>query len=137
MIEEYGKEKFAELLSVYERGAAPDDGLVQVYGMNQNQIENAWRTKIGAPEREISNSGLPTVLVRPTYDISSPFGSTATPSSTATPEPTLVSVAVTPDTPSSSIPSQSPSFPASGLCGGVLALSGLVTFSLLKRRRHI
>lgn len=136
MIQEYGKEKFAELLSVYERGAAPDDGLLQVYGMNQNQIENAWRIKIGAPEREISNSELPTVPVRPTYDISSPFGNTATPSRTETPKPTLVSIVATPDAPASAIPSQSPDFPASSLCGGVLALSGLVTFSLLTRRRR-
>lgn len=137
MIEEYGKEKFAKLLSIYERGAAPDDGLLQVYGMDQNRIENAWRIKVGAPERAITNSALPTVPIRPTYDISSPFGVTATPQAPVTlqptPEPTRVSVAATPG-PSAAIPSPAPGFPAGGFCAGMLVLGGLVMFSAFKRR---
>lgn len=141
MIEEFGKEKFADLLSIYERGAAPDDGLVQVYGLNQDRIENAWRVKIGAPERAVANSTLPTVPIRPTYDISSPFGLTATPPPPTailpepTPEPTRVSVAATPG-PSTAIPSPAPGFPAGGLCAGMLALGGLVMFSMFKRHPH-
>jgi hypothetical protein len=135
MIEEYGKEKFAELLDVYQAGTSPDEGLFRVYGMNQNQLENAWRAKLGVPQRELSSIGLPTIAPRPTFEFSSPLSGTATP--TREPEstqiPTRVSVIETPSL-ENSIPAQAPQVPASGLCGGVLALGGLVAFSLARRR---
>ncbi|MCC7162023.1 MAG: hypothetical protein IT331_05995 [Anaerolineae bacterium] len=137
MIQEHGKDKFAKLLNVYERGAAPDDALLEVYGMNQDQLENAWRRNVGAPERRVANSELPTVPIRPTYDISSPFGSTTIPTTVSTPEPTreptMVSLSATPG-PANAIPSQAQELAISSLCLGVIGLSGVVTLVGLKRR---
>lgn len=131
MMEEYGQEKFAALLNVYEQGIPDDAGLKQVYGMTQDELENEWRKTLGVPLREFSTSRLPTIAPRPTYEFSSSLTSTPAP----TLEPTRVSIAATlppsvPPTPASSIPSNE-------LCGGVLALGGLVTLSFLKRRRAL
>lgn len=138
MVDTYGEAKFAELLNTYQNGALPNDGLLRVYGMNQDQIENAWRAKIGAPQRDVTVFEMPTIAAQPTFEFSSPLASnsTSTPSASPQPtlEPTLVSVN---DTPSTAIPdpAQVPA-PDTGVCGGVLAFGGLVTFSLLKRRRR-
>ncbi|MBI4675494.1 MAG: hypothetical protein HY741_27945 [Chloroflexi bacterium] len=136
MIEKYGAEKFAALLNIYEKGAAPDDGLRQVYGMNQDELENAWRDEIGARSREISTARLPTLAPRPTFEVSSPLASptvlpTASPAPTA--EPTRIAQAANP-APDTAVPAPAPALPASGLCGGVVMLSGLVALSALKRR---
>lgn len=174
LIDEYGQAKFSELLDTYQKGALPDAGLTQVYGMNQDQLENAWRTKIGAPLRDVTVSELPTFAPRPTFEVSSPLSNAPSPSPTAaisvaqtpvpgappsgaptpvsisapltteptnapksaslTAEPTRVAVA-----PSSgeSGPARVPGIPPLSVCGsGALVLSGLVTFSLLRRRRE-
>lgn len=130
LIEEYGKEKFAKLLDIYEKGSAPDDGLSQVYGMDQDVLENAWRKKIGAPPREFSSARVPTVAPRPTYEFSSAEQNTPSP----TIAPTRGTPIVTP-LPASSIPAQTPNVPASGLCGGIFLLSGLFALSQTRRRR--
>jgi len=132
MIEEYGAEKFSALLDVYERGALPDDGLRQVYGMNQDELENAWRQKIGAPPREISTARMPTVAPRPTFEVSAPLNApTVIPTAFPTPpaEPTRVAQGEKP-APNAS----APALPASGLCGGVVMLSGVAALRALKRR---
>lgn len=136
LIEEYGNAKFATLLDVYEKGALPDDGLIQVYNMNQDELENAWRQKIGAQSRDISIARAPTAAPQPTFELSSPLtASTRTPTGSATEsiEPTRVAEISNPK-PATPVPPQMPVFPASGLCGGVVVLSGIVGMSVLKRR---
>jgi hypothetical protein len=134
MIEEYGIEKFSALLDIYERGALPDDGLLQVYDMNQDELENAWRKHIGARTRDISTARVPTTAPRPTFELSSAVNaSTATPAATETTEPTRVAENSNPE-PATPVPAQMPQLPASGLCGGVMLLSGAVVLSWLKRR---
>lgn len=137
MIDEYGQDKFSELLDTYQKGALPDAGLTRVYGMNQDQLENAWRAKIGAPLRDVTLSELPTVAARPTFEVSAPLSNTPLPNSAvaATIEPTRVSVVETPAV-GNSVPPQAPELPSSSLCGGVLALGGLVAASLARRRRR-
>jgi len=135
MLEEYGSEKFAALLDIYERGALPDDGLIQVYDMNQDELENAWRKKIGAQPRDISTARVPTVAPQPTFEVSSPLTSptalaTASPAS-PTAEPTRVAQA---DNPAPNTAAPAPAMPASGLCGGVVVLGGMMVLSALKRR---
>lgn len=134
MIEQYGIEKFSTLLDIYERGALPDDGLLQVYDMNQDELENAWRKNIGARTRDISTARVPTTAPRPTFELSSAVNATsATPAATVTAEPTRVAEISNPE-PATPVPAQATELPASGLCGGVVLLSGAVVFSLLKRR---
>ncbi len=134
MFDEYGKDKFSALLNEYERGAPSDEGLERVYGMNQDELENAWRGKIGVPLREFTRIALPTVIVRPTYDLSSPFANNPTPAPPPTTEPTRVSVA-SPDNTVESPPAQLPEFPTSSLCGGAIALVGLFAVSYRARTK--
>lgn len=53
LIDEHGKEKFRELLATFREGSRTDDALMQVYGFDQDGLENAWRQSVGLPEREI------------------------------------------------------------------------------------
>jgi hypothetical protein len=135
MIDAYGKERFSQLLGVYQRGAAADTALVEVYQLNQDQLENEWRQSIGAPLREFSTAALPTLLPRPTYEFSSPATPLApTPTKTAaTPAPTRVSVA---DSPAvvADLPDSNPNVPASSLCGGLVAIIGLVAIATRRSR---
>ncbi len=133
MVEEYGAPQFAQLLNVYQKGALPDEAIVQVYGMNQDQLENAWRKKIGAPERAVTNLGLPTVPPHPTFEISSPLsGDSPTPTLVPTAEPTSVSVNDTPVS-APSVPASFPNVPTTSMCGGTLAFIGLLLVSRLKK----
>jgi hypothetical protein len=52
-----------------------------------------------------------------------------------TPLPTRVAVVETP-LPANSIPAAAPQLPANSLCGGVLALGGMVTLALAARRKR-
>ncbi len=136
MLEEFGSEKFAALLDIYEKGALPDDGLRQVYNMNQDELENAWRKKIGARARAISTARLPTAAPQPTFEVSAPLASpTAAPAaslaSTPTAAPTRLAQSAEP-APHTAAPA--PTLPVSGLCGGMVMLSGAVVATAVKRR---
>lgn len=134
MLEEYGVEKFSALLDIYERGALPDDGLMQVYDMNQDELENVWRKKIGARARDISTARVPTHAPQPTFELSSAVNaSTATPVATATTEPTRVAEISNPE-PATPVPAQTAELPLSGLCGGVVMLSGVVALRAVRWR---
>ncbi len=47
MVDEFGREKFAELYRVVKSGARIDDALQQVYKLDQDSLYNAWRQKNG------------------------------------------------------------------------------------------
>jgi len=53
LIDDYGEEKFRELLAAFREGNRTDDALMQVYGFDQDGLENAWRLSVGLPERII------------------------------------------------------------------------------------
>ena len=53
LIDDYGEEKFRELLAAFREGNRTDDALMQVYGFDQDGLENAWRRSVGLPERVI------------------------------------------------------------------------------------
>lgn len=135
MIQAYGEGKFAELLAVYQRGSLPDEGMLQVYGMNQDELENAWRKQVGAPAREISTARMPTLAPRPTFEFSSATIETPTAPLHVTPSPeaTQIAAAATPP-PANSVPAQPSEIPASSVCGGILLLGGIATLSYMTRR---
>ena len=71
LIDEYGEAKFRDLLAAFRDGNPTDDALTQVYGFDQDGLENAWRQSVGLPERAIEGGqGQPT---RPVPQIT-PFG---------------------------------------------------------------
>lgn len=73
LLENYGKEKMAELLAVFKEGALYDDALMKVYGFDQDELDAQWRERAGLLPREVV---IPTVTPVPL------------PTMTATPEPT-------------------------------------------------
>jgi hypothetical protein len=52
LIDTYGDAKFADLFRAYAGGATTTEALEQVYGFNQDGLENAWRESVGLPPRE-------------------------------------------------------------------------------------
>jgi len=52
MVEEYGEEKFAQLYAVFKEGSTTDDALQQVYGFDQDGLEDAWRASLGLAPRQ-------------------------------------------------------------------------------------
>ena len=52
MVEEYGEEKFAQLYAVFKDGSTTDNALQQVYGFDQDGLEDAWRASLGLEPRQ-------------------------------------------------------------------------------------
>ncbi len=52
LVDSYGQDKFAELFRTFKEGATTDEALEQVYGFDQDGLENAWRESVGLPPRE-------------------------------------------------------------------------------------
>lgn len=51
LIETYGEQKFADYFRAIDAGAGDASSLQQVYGFNQDGLENAWRASVGLPPR--------------------------------------------------------------------------------------
>jgi hypothetical protein len=61
LIDGYGEAKFRDLLAAFREGSRTDDALMQVYGFDQDGLENAWRQSVGLPERAVEGGqGQPT-----------------------------------------------------------------------------
>ena len=56
LIETYGEQKFADYFAAINGGAG-DAALEQVYGFNQDGLENAWRGSVGLPPRSAPTPG--------------------------------------------------------------------------------
>lgn len=52
LVEQYGQAKFAAYFRAVDGGAGDAGALEQVYGFNQDGLENAWRASVGLPPRE-------------------------------------------------------------------------------------
>ena len=52
IIQNYGKEAMAQLLSIFAQGSLYDDALREALGMDTWELDNAWRKHIGAPPLE-------------------------------------------------------------------------------------
>lgn len=59
LLEAYGVEQLQTLIRVLAQGVSYDEGLQQVYGMNVDGLEVAWREAIGAPPRAIPPTPTP------------------------------------------------------------------------------
>jgi len=54
LIQEYGAERMNELFSTFKEGSSVDDALVKIYGLNRDELDNAWRASVGLGPREQS-----------------------------------------------------------------------------------
>ncbi|MGQ9785219.1 MAG: peptidase MA family metallohydrolase [Anaerolineae bacterium] len=52
IIQNYGKEAMAKLLSIFAQGSLYDDALLEALGVDTWGLDNAWRKNIGAPPLE-------------------------------------------------------------------------------------
>jgi len=52
MVKEYGDAKFAQLYAVFKDGSTTDNALQEVYGFNQDGLEDAWRASLGLAPRQ-------------------------------------------------------------------------------------
>jgi hypothetical protein len=52
LIDSYGPQKFADLFRAINAGSGTSDSLQQVYGFNEDGLENAWRANVGLPPRQ-------------------------------------------------------------------------------------
>ena len=67
MIYKFGPAKMLNLLTEHKSGRNLDESIEFVYGISKLELENEWRTYIGAPvyEPDLSKEKLPTPIPRP------------------------------------------------------------------------
>ena len=53
LVERYGEEQFAQLFQAFREGAGTAEALEQVYGFDQDGLEDAWRESVGLPPRQV------------------------------------------------------------------------------------
>ena len=51
LVADYGEQRFAQLFQAFAEGARANEALQQVYGFDQDGLENAWREQLGLPPR--------------------------------------------------------------------------------------
>jgi hypothetical protein len=72
LIDTYGEEKFADLFRAFGTGANTGEALQQVYGFNQDGLENAWRESVGLPPRQAVTTPDDSQSVTPTSPVGAP-----------------------------------------------------------------
>lgn len=130
LLETYGPQKFDELLGVIQGGKNADSALLQVYGLDTSDIDQAWRASLGfgtAPQQQEKTATLPPTQIPTralwTAAVNLTATPTVTPSPTTTPAPNPATATPTPPQPPISSPTSTPA-PESGsplrCLGGVL-----------------
>jgi len=66
LIETYGEQKFAELFAAFREGNTTAGALEQVYGFDQDGLENEWRASVGLPPRSVQTQPTDAQDVAPT-----------------------------------------------------------------------
>ncbi|MCH7698911.1 MAG: hypothetical protein IH865_08250 [Chloroflexi bacterium] len=59
LIETYGEQKFAELFANFREGNTTAGALEEVYGFDQDGLENEWRAEVGLPPRSVPTTSDP------------------------------------------------------------------------------
>jgi hypothetical protein len=68
LVETYGQQKFGDFFRAIDAGAGTSGALQQVYGFNQDSLENAWRASAGLPPRTAATPEDSGVVPEPTSD---------------------------------------------------------------------
>ena len=149
LIEDYSQDKMLALLKAMREGATTDEALQQVYGFNQDGLEDAWRAKMDAQKRAaaeatVEATDMPTAVatIVPISAQAKQAGPMATaepqagPTATGIESPQSSAAAVPPAGPNPPLPSMSI---IALLCGGVLCLvvaAGIVIAAVLLRKKN-
>jgi len=67
LVETHGQDKMTALLVALRDGVTTDEALLQTYGFDIDELEDAWRQAIGAQPRPVSPEGEPTAQPTPTF----------------------------------------------------------------------
>ena len=142
LIDEYSQERMLALLGEFKDGSSQDQALSQVYGLDQDSLNNAWREWIGAAP--LTTTAVPVATAtRTPYPTIPPISgvlgaSTSTPTpieASATPEPTpTVLTPVTEATPGP-VESGSQGFPVY-IVGGIVLVTILIASVVLIKRKQ-
>ena len=90
LLAEYGQEAMQTLLLTLAAGEGYDEALTQVYGVNVDGLESAWRESLGLPQRPFPPT--PTPIIGANVPTAIPLGKPAnvpTPPSAAEPPPVV------------------------------------------------
>lgn len=85
LIDKYGREKMLDLLAVFREGASYDGALEQIYGFDTDDLEDLWRTSVGAGPRPTGVAPAGTSTPVPTLSL---WGAEPTSQSSASRSPT-------------------------------------------------
>ena len=66
LIETYGEQKFADRFAAFKEGDTTAGALEQVYGFDQDGLENEWRASVGLPPRSVPTQPADAEDVAPT-----------------------------------------------------------------------
>jgi hypothetical protein len=73
LIQNYGKDKILHLLNIFKEGSTTDDALMEVYGFDQDGLDNLWRESLAPakPKVQLERKDMQTVfnlmLTNPAY----------------------------------------------------------------------
>ena len=113
LLREYGQDAMQSLLLTLAEGVGYDEALMQVYGMDVDGVEAAWRVALGLPPRTFPPT--PTPIIAANVPTAVPLGkpeNVPTPPSAAEPPPVVEERPLTPNN--------------SGICGlGMIPLLGI------------
>lgn len=146
MLAEYGAAKMADLLQVMKNGLLIEPALLQVYGLDTDGLDSAWRVARGfealptpAPTSAVKNTAVPTLALSTSVVRSTLTPTPALATSTATPPPPTATPAASPTSSTGvthtppALPEKSRStFPACGSFGVVFI--PLIIGLVLRRR---
>jgi hypothetical protein len=144
LIDEYGQEKMLAFLDAFRDGFSQDQALSQVYGLDQDSLNDAWREWIGAeplkgtaiPEATATRTPYPTIppITGPSGEVTS----TSPPVEEITKaEPTVTLLEPSTEEAPEPVRSGSSGLLFSIVGGTVLVLMLIAGFVLLKRYRSI
>jgi hypothetical protein len=138
LIEEYGQENMLAFFGAFKEGDSQDQALNQVYGLDQDSLNDAWREWIGAAPMESASAPKATATRTP-YPTIPPIGASEAATSvpdpvepSATPEPTAT--LLKPVSEDALEPGRA-NFPVYILGGIVLAVILIASFVLILRNR--
>ena len=118
LIDEFGRERFAELFRVHFDGARIDDALMEVYGLDQNALYNAWRESKGLDPLELAAPAA--------ANVAPPVEATRAPIAIPTPGVAASTPAPQPERETSGEPAGEDAPAGGGSEGGSNATAGLV-----------
>lgn len=145
MLAEYGPEQIAVLLEAMQGGLLIDPALQQVYGLDSDGLDSAWRVSLGykplataKPTTSLQDTPIPTLVLYTSVvqvpDTDTPLPPTA--SNTARP-PTATQRAA--ETPSTEMSTNTPAATSRSVfpgCGSSMYMISLVITGLVLRRRR-